>query len=381
MTPSKGRGGLMASLALLAVLLPAMGATDAATKTRRNPWSLRLRGEAEVKYDDNILTLSDGDIDSVEDPAPGSNPLETFGIDRPEDLVFTPSFGLTLDRSPRRGRDTAIGITARSNQYAHSTVKDYQEYGVSLRQELNRSRAHRTVLSVSGSRTPRYFLRNLTDEDESQLAGVTIHNPATFEKNRAYIEISQEIVNQVLAVAVGYARERRNYNFHFDERDSSSNVTSLELNLFPAGKIGFRIRPYYEHEEREARGNLPTSSIVDDDVGFDYDLYGIEMRGLWGRDRDHRNNLRCYFEKGTRDFTTTTADPGHFGREDDITKYGLGYTHELGPRWQWGIWAYHRNVDINIFTGKFDRNVVAASFGYNFDHRFEAGDGAREVEA
>ena len=369
---------------LLAIILPAAGAAHAAhaAQSPKNPWNFKLRAEAEARYDDNILTLSDTDIDSIENPAPGTNPLETFGIDQPDDVIFTPSLDLGFDRSPRKGRETSISFAARTNQYLYSTVKDFQEYDISLRQELNRSHKHRTTLNVGGSRTPYYFLRQLKDEDESAIAGTTIHNAATFEKNRASLEISQEIVNRILSVRARYARERRNYNFHFNERDSNSDVSRLEVDLYPAGKAGFRLRPYYQHEQRNARGDFSTNLIVEDDVDFSYDLYGFEARGLWGRDGDHRNILRGYYEQGTRDFPTADpSDTSHFGREDDTKKYGLEYSRELGPNWKLGFSAYHRNVDINIFTGKFDRNVAAVSLGWSFDHRFEgSGRGGEEEE-
>ena len=147
-------------------------------------------------------------------------------------------------------------------------------------------------------------------------------------------------------------------------------METLEFDIYPAKSLAFKIRPYYEHESRKSRGDLTASaSVSDDDVGFDSDLLGLELRGLWGHDSDHRRTLRGYYQKETRDFVSSdSSDTGHFGREDDITRYGVGYSHELGPRWGWTISAYHRENDPSITSSTFKKNVVAFSIGYSLEH-------------
>ena len=158
--------------------------------------------------------------------------------------------------------------------------------------------------------------------------------------------LSQEIVSRILDFSARYALERRNYNEHFNERDSNSTVYVLSADIYPTKHNVFRIRPYYAHEKRTSRGDIAVSPLVDDDVGFDSDLAGMELRGMWGSDPEHRRTVTVYYENEKRDFTSSNAtDPGHFGREDDITQYRLGYEHELNGQWQLRFAYRYRNND------------------------------------
>jgi len=352
-------------MGLSAILAVPAGAAE---KGRTPKWTLDIRGESEVRYDDNILSLSETEKNLISDP-------NRFKIDSVGDAILIPSVFLQLSRLPRHGRETNMFLSLRAYDYVRNSIKDYQTFGVGLRQELNRSRKYRTVLRVGGSRVPDYYVRQLIDDDESTAAGRLIRNELTFVKNSGYIEISQKIVDDVLTVSGRYSRERRNYNPHFNERDSSSDVFEIDLDVYPARTNNFRVTPYYEHESRSSRGDLASSPIVDDDVGFDSDLSGLSLRGLWGRDSDHRKSVSFYYERENRDFTTNfTPDTGHFGRSDEITKFGAGFEQELGPAWKWRMAAYNRNNRVSTPTNPgsdHERNVVSASLMYRFEQRLD----------
>ncbi|MFQ5701845.1 MAG: hypothetical protein ACE5HU_08385, partial [Acidobacteriota bacterium] len=214
----------------------------------------------------------------------------------------------------------------------------------------------------------------LIDDDASQLAGTTIRNALEYEKNRGYVKISQEVLPSRLVIAASYALERRNYTSDFDERDSSSDLSAVEVRIYPLGRNNWRIRPYFEHENRDARSDLASTSVVDDDVGFDSDLFGVDVRLLWGPDREHRQRVRGFYQKEQRDFTTSLSqDLGHFRRDDDIDKYGLDYSIKFGPTWSAAFSTYRRENDVSTpsrGTTTFTRNVVAGSLIYRFSHRF-----------
>lgn len=346
--------------------LPAVAAEDPVTGL----WSFSLRAEGEIRYDDNILSLSEADKDRVENPAFSDG----FRIESPDDFVLAPDVLLAFRRSPRRGPETGIGVTLRAYDYLRNSVKDYQSYGLWFRQELNRSRRHRTALAVGAARLPSYYLRELIDDDESLAAGMMIRNSATYAKNEGYLKISQELVNRILSVSARYALERRNYNDHFNERDSASEVGSLSLEVYPLRRNAFRIHPYYTREKRTSRSDLAPSPVLDDDVGFDSNLYGLELRWLWGPDTDHRRIITLWYENEKRDFTTDIAtDTGHFEREDDITESWAGYEHELNGNWQLRFAYRYRNNDVSTpsllggtNTTPFTKHVGYASLVYRF---------------
>lgn len=343
-------------------------------RSPHSAWTFAVTAQAEFRYDDNILGLSEREKDVVDPSDPNND--DRFGIESPDDVVFAPDLILRLARRPRGGRDTVISLTARDYEYIRNSVKDYQQYSLSVRQQLNRSRRWRTTLAVGVSHIPSYFLRRLIDDDASDPnTAIVVRNDADYTLNKGYVQISQEIVEDLVSVTAGYARERRDYNEDFDERDSGSNVYSLDLNVYPLRSLRFRIRPTYEHEDRRTRAGLASSSgtIVDDDVGFDADILGLELRWLWGPDRDRRRTVTAYYRSETRDFESgSPADPTHFGREDDITKYGAGYTQELNAAWTWGILMYHRENRVGLparTDSVFEKNVGSVSLTWSFDRR------------
>ena len=358
--------------------LAAAGATAAeqppVAAPTATPWTFSLRAEGELRYDDNVLSLSDREVDRFQnDPAYARS--DRFKIESVDDFIFAPDLGFTFNRSPRRGRETTVGAALRAYEYFNDSVKSYQSYGVRLRQELNRSRAHGTVLSAGFERTPSYYLRELIDDDESVAAGTTIRNSLDYDLNQGYLELAQEIAPRTFDATLRCALERRNYNDHFNERDSNSTIWAVHFDIFPMQRTVFRVRPYYVSEKRTSAGDIPSSPVIDDDVAFDGTLHGLELRWLWGPDSDHRRTITIWYENETRDFTTgTVTDLGHYGREDDITQYWAGYEHEIGREWLLRFAYRHRNNDSSTpdplggtTTTAFTKNVVYASLVYRFN--------------
>jgi hypothetical protein len=332
-------------------------------------WNFRLGAALEVRYDDNIVGLSEQDQNFLKSsPAVGE---DRFGVSSAADTALVPELALGFARKPRKGLETGISFVVRSRQYLTNSVKSYQELALTLRQELNRSRAHGTRLIVGVSHIPEYFVRRLIDEDESFLAGTTVRNDVDYRLTSARVAIAQEVVSRVFDLEIGYTRAQRDYNDHFNEKDSTGDVAALELRLYPLRRIGFLVRPYYEWQSRDAAGDQAFSvAVVDDDGGFDSNLYGLSLRGLWGPDGDHRNTINVFYERETRNFTSQNPlDTGHFGRKDDIGKYGLSYNRELGPAWELVFSGYHRLNDVSLSDGSstlYPKTVFTATVGYRF---------------
>ncbi len=351
-------------------LLP-QGAGYAAESARPPAWRFRLSAGMEARYDDNILGLSDKEKDQV-DPSDPSN-VSQFKISRPDDVIFSPAVAVAFDHEPRGGRETTIRFAATSYPYVENPVKNHAPFGASLRQDLNSSREHRTSLVVGGSVIPEYYLRQLRDDDASDPnAGVVVYNAADYQLNRGYLEIWQDVVDRALSLVVTYARERRNYNVDFNERDSSSDVFSLDINVYPLRERSFRLRPYAEWERRETRGDLTASTVVDDDVGFDSSLYGLDARWIWGKDQGPQSTLRGYYQREVRSFASDNpTDTGHFEREDDIARFGVSFNRDIARGWEWGAFAWHRDNDVSTSSSDFVRNVVSVFVGYQVDRRMD----------
>ncbi|MFQ5718774.1 MAG: hypothetical protein ACE5IK_04415 [Acidobacteriota bacterium] len=356
----------------LAVLpLVALGVVSTPAQTA-GPWHLRLAASASSRYDDNILSLSDRDQARLKDPVLRNS--DRFRIESEDDVILIPRATLRLERSPRRGRETAFSVSARAFDYQRNSVKDFQEYVFTFRQELNVSRRHLSTVSAGFSHIPRFYLRQLVDDDASLAAGMTVRNSADYARNRAFFRYSQEILNRTLSVAGTYARERRNYNDNFNERDANSDVSGVRFTYFPLHRNRLRIRPYYEHERRGSRGDLGSTAVVDDDVAFSSDLFGVDVRWLWGHDAHHRRSVTLWFNNEDRDFgTSNVMDTGHFGRSDDIDQIGATYGFELGPVWKVDLGYRYRNNDLSLpgalggtTITSFSKNVFTATLRYRF---------------
>ncbi len=375
MTANAGKTAWLPTLITLAPLcaLPAFASTQSQAPPRL--WSFDLRAEAEVTYDDNILSLSKNEQNQLKDPVLANT--DRFRITSADDVIIAPEVNLQFSRLPRGGAETNILLSLHAYDYTTNSVKNYQQYSLSARQELHRGHVHSTAVTVGTSYIPTYYLRQLVDDDESALAGTTIRNSADYSLTQNFVEVSQEMVNRTLSVGLRYTSEKRDYNDHFNERDSTSGVTSLEFNLYPMQKLGFRVHPYYEREQRNTQGDLGSTGVVDDDAGFDSDHYGLDLRWLWGPNSDHRNIFKSWYEKENRDFNTSnSADTGHFDRSDSITQYGIGYDRELGSEWKIRFGYRYRNNDASTPNGgggttttSFSKNVVSVGVVYRFDPR------------
>ena len=354
-----------ALLAAGALVIPqAVRASDRA-------WSFAVDADVEVRYDDNILSGSDEDITRIGNPLPGDE--ERFRVETPDDTILAPELRLAFEHARPRGLATDVSATLRGYDYQTNSVKDYQSYSLDLRQDLNHSREHGTALRLRAGFIPSYYLRELIDDDESAAAGAIVHHSLDYEKTELGLDLSQEIVHRRLSATVGYARERRDYNEHFNERDSDSDVISLDLSIYPLDTLAFRVRPYYAYESRTTRGDLPGTPVIDDDAGFDSSLLGADVRWRWGRDADHRNEISAWYDFEVRDFTTPYAvDASHYGREDDIQQVGLDYDREFGPHWKLYFAGKHRVNDSShpdaaggTLTTPYDKNVVGLGFRYS----------------
>jgi hypothetical protein len=368
------KSGRKAAIALLWGVLLA-GTASGAEKPPVHNWIFTLYAQGEVRYDDNILSLSDQEIGRFENDAAYRN-SSRFKINSVGSFILAPDVGLTFRHQPKRALQTSFGATLRAYEYLDNSVKSYQSYGFWAQQDLSKSRKHGTTLSAGFTRTPGYYLRELIDDDESQAAGMIVRNSLDYDLNNGYLEVGQEIFSRVLDVSVRYVLERRNYNDHFNERDSNSTIWVGQFDIFPLKRNVFLIRPYYAHEDRTSRGDIPLSPVVDDDVGFISDLYGLQLRGMWGPDSDHRRTVTVWYENEKRDFTSTfTPDVAHFGRTDDITQYWAGYGHEFSRRWHMDVAYRFRNNDSSTpsvlggtTTTPFTKHVFYASLTYRFDN-------------
>src|SRR5262249_2558049 len=105
----------------------------------RKEWSLRL--ELDVRYDDNIIQLSDRDLNRLDNPTPNTIAANRFAIETPDDFIAIPRLSPGFKADWWLGRPTSLDLDASAYQYLRNSVKNYQSYRLSIEQALTGDKA------------------------------------------------------------------------------------------------------------------------------------------------------------------------------------------------------------------------------------------------
>lgn len=275
-----------------------------------------LKVSLEAAYDDNIIQLSEGDRQLLKD---NTDP-DRFRITTADDAVAEGNFDFRWSGHPIGERRTLVAASVDAHRYTRNSVKDYQEIALSISQEITASRSHLASIRLRVSRTPTFYLRQLTDDDASFAAGQRIREAATYAENEYALAYRQEIVDGRMEGRLGWGHRSRNFNDHFDERDGARREWSLVLTGRPSGRSPIEMSLEYETGALHARGDLPSSPIADDDVSYRFRAIVLGAGIPWKTDR--RGRLEIDLRREWRDFTTANSfDTSHSGREDDRRDY------------------------------------------------------------
>ncbi len=372
-----GAAGLTAVLFLLISSYSA----DAATAADKE-WDLRLA--LEERYDDNIIELSDDDIDRLEEDRPTDATPNRYSIETPDDFITIVRAAWQMNWRRDRGARTEIDMSLSAYQYLENPIHDYESYRFRVEQRLHPARKHSTSLAVSWSVIPDYYLRNLVHEESEFVLGIDgYRQEASFREETLMARLTQVLVPEHLRFEGMVGREERDYNDYFDERDSESPLIEAGLLWQPYDDGRLRIRLGWRTEDLEAEGDLPGTIFAEDDISQERDIVRAEVRFRWGPGGRHRA-VRLAYEIQDRDYTT--EDPNdlfHFGRHDDRSSLSADLRVELRKGWYWTA-AYEREKNASDFpsalanvldpdeTTDFTANRIDFGFGYEFEGRTRA---------
>ncbi|MGI0148842.1 MAG: hypothetical protein ACREDF_04860, partial [Thermoplasmata archaeon] len=183
---------ILASLAILAGLAPsapvvrAQEGTDTrlvqpeperATREKDRPLDFRIAFE--YRHDDNIIQLNDHDQRRFRQDPESSR----FRIDSIDDDIAVGRFDLRWRTRPIPRRVTSVALSADVYEYQRNDIKSYQEIGIALKQDLTASRRRLATIEASFVGTPRFYLRQITDDDASFAAMRRIRDELTYAQN------------------------------------------------------------------------------------------------------------------------------------------------------------------------------------------------------
>jgi hypothetical protein len=280
-----------------------------------------------IRYDDNILQLSNDDIRRLENGPPSSR----FRVTSPDDWVDHLGLDVRWARRLARRRETRLDAGLDVYAFKENSIKNWSEYHLRLTQELTASRKHLLTLQVGASWIADYYLRELTDDDASFAAGRRIRRSAIYDQTSPAAALGWEVIDNRLTMTLGYERADRNYVHDFNERDGVRPEWSLEARIRPAKGRRLEITVGGSTGSYDAKGDLASTPIPDDDISYDFDGGWIGVAVPWGGARRGRVEVR--FETEDRDYTTDNAfDLFHFGRSDTRREGGFRIVQGLTPR-------------------------------------------------
>jgi len=324
--------------------------------------SLSLGLGLEFRYDDNILQLTPAGLDRL-DRRPGP---PRFRIQTPDDNITGFHGDLRWRVRPIPRRETRFAAAADVYSYHRNDVKSWQQFGVSLQQELNESRHYfLATLDLWLNYMPNYYVGELTDADDSFFAGRRIRRSVQYAQTGFGGRTNVQFLHGKLEAQFGLERLHRDYDVFFDERDNDNDMWHVGLEARPFRHWGAAARVTYLEGELEARGDLPETPIPDRDISYKHHGFGGSVTLPWGHGKSRGHGDAGYMPE-TRSYTT----PDKF----DVTRFGgrSNLRHEMFVRITQRIWGpleavgnYYRltnraslppGVDVSTDTTDWDQN-------------------------
>ncbi len=316
-------------LLMLVLASPVRAAGDTGpVRAKSAPRLLTLTFGLERRHDDNVLRLRQSDLDRF-----AANPASSrFRITAPADNETVVRGSLRWRIRPLPHRETALRLSASAYEFDRNPVKDWQEYSVSLAQELTASRHNLTRLELWCALTPHYYLGETTDSDASIAAQRRIRRSLTYSKTTIGAELAQELLRGRLEVAAGLERVHRNYNVFFDERDNDNDRWRLETQFLPWRGAGPALGLTYIVGALHARGDLAGTPITDTDISYNHHGLGASLTVPWSL-HGRRGDISLWWMPEARAYTTADKyDVSRFGRVTHRQERGARMTQHLwGP--------------------------------------------------
>lgn len=342
--PGSGRAAALAIAAQLALL--AAGTASAAA-----PTPLSFVVGIERVHDDNILQLTAHGFDRFsQNPDP-----PRFLIVSPDDAIHVIRGDVRWSTRPLPRRETRLAASVDANEYQRNRVKNWQEYEVSLRQELTSSRRNLSTLEISWADLPRYYLGEITDADASFEAGTRIRKSLDYAQVALAARLEQELFHGRLVLGAGFERLHRDYGASFEERDNDNDQWRAALETRPFPRWGLTARVAYLEGTLTARGDLESTPIRDTDISYRHSGLGAGLTLPWGRGSGRGRLVASWMPERRVYSTSDKFDLLRFGRTNR--------REETTLRVYQSVWGPFEAV------GTYDRLTSRASFtqGIDFD--------------
>lgn len=287
-----------------------------------------------IAYDSNLLHYSDDQRTLFE---AGTRP-ERFSIHSLDDLTWNPSLALTWELNRGGGRSHALRLKGEGDFHQQNGTADWRAAGVSWRESFRRGRR----LALGWYQLPRYYLRQLSDEDFTPpFPGLSNYRRAQFDLGIGSASWLQQV--RAATLELDYQFERRRYLGPFRDRDSDTHQGEAQLGFT---RLPHRSRIVLSGGWRAAKARASDGDEIagapdDPDVSYSGFVGGVAGRTELGRRGDWRLAGDLAWEIGTRSYSSDRpADRYHLGRNDVFNALEAG----LRVRWRrhWGARGFYR---------------------------------------
>lgn len=331
MTRMRPRTATAAVATVAAALALAIPATGLAAGSR-----VVLGLGLESAYDDNLLQYSDDQIRLFES---GTRP-ERFSIETTDDGEFRPNVSLAFESERAHHRSTTVRLRVSGSFHVKNETTDNRAASLAWREEFGSRRS----LTLSGYRLPRFYLRQLFDEDTTvPYPGLSRYRRAEFGLTTASAAWRERLARRTRLV-VNYTFERRAYDDAFRERDSNTHEGGLGFEWSaPKARGGFELSAAYRNSAARAEDADGTAGN-DPDVSYRGAVLGAGGRLSLARGRAGRLSADLRYEYRSRDYTSDRpADASHFGRSDRLHDVEIGL--RFAPRARVSLRGFYQFED------------------------------------
>ena len=309
-------------------LLVALVAWAAALPVFAAEQALRLEIGISTLYDDNILDFSP---DQLREFDPVGQPRR-FATETTDDILLVPSLALGWELDEGGGRRHALRVRGEADSHVRNGTADDRTWSGRWRESFAGGRR----LTLGYSVLPRYYLRQLLDEDAPAGPGDARYRRAEFALHIASASWTQR-AGGPRRLSLGYQFERRRYNADFRERDSDAHqgVVGFGWRGLPGrGAIDLRGGYRTSHARGEDGDDAPGTVPDDADLSYHGALAGVAGRVDFAQARAVRLGGDLAYELETRTFISDRPlDRYHFGRSDVLQAVELGLRAALPPHW------------------------------------------------
>ncbi len=278
-------------------------------------------------YDNNILKYSDKYLQKfIHNEDSGR-----FHIDTYDDVILTPSLGLSATSRIFGNLRSELNFDASSRIYMVNSIKNWNYFAVGFRQYLPKRASFRLFYSY----IPTFYIRHYRDDDWVAVYGYVpeTFQPMGFSKN-SYGAWIQKGFLKSSTVRLSFNYSQYYYNKHYTEYDSRDLFFGIRL--FQSVSENLKMELAYEFINSDAKGyDEPgeTKRTADESDASFYE-HGFFARGIYKLppvlNIKHSVDAELGYMK--RYFTSEhylELDALHVGRVDDVVELSASYNIRL----------------------------------------------------